>query len=481
MRSSIAAGPFFFRFHAECVVVAVAVFLVILGARTAWLPRRPDCPLGCHPLPGETIGGIVNGEVYLVDGTRYWFLDHIGGKLYTHNVNIDGYVHFIARSLGATTYVPTVLANLAAFCAGLYAAYRFVLKASGDQVFATLFLLLVASEYYFNLLFGLNLRAWQWLGLFGASWALLGVHDPERWRRVAARLGFAGSIIIAFASAYDFAALTFIWLVLLALLGPWDEWNWRLRTRAAGLIVGAFLVPAALRQLQVIGAVGVQTWATDVWYSSLIKTSIMPAIFGPPDLAAVDRWYVDHGLVRYPAAPILGLSSIVDLAQRLFRKVWLPRLGRFDAMVSGIGILCATAASVNHAATTWWGTPKQAKVAGRIIVLFTIASAAAIYLFSPYSIHWAILHAAPPVIIAVLMLAYAFVCWLLARTMARFWRANLRSAAVIVGVLLALLLGERARIQVHNAKRWVRLAATPPAEVFILAPDEIARLRRSGR
>jgi len=356
----------------QAILVAAIVFAVFLGLRTDWIPHQPNCDLPCHPLPGETLIGIEAAERLLSEGSRYWFLQQVaeGGdvKIYTHNVNIDAYIQYPIRLAGVKSHVPLALVNAASFFIGVWLGYVVVLRATKDPFTALLFLFFFATTYYFNLLFVFNLRAWHWLGLFGVLTCTLLMNGDERDRK-RGEVWIFPAAFVAFANSYDFAAEVAAAALALAVLYR--------NLHSAGFVLAAFASAFAIRQVQVIGAVGVETWATDLWYTALIKTGFLANLFGKPDIAQIQAWYDEHAILRYPAVP--GMMSLVDhgkLFGALFSEYWMPYFG-MALMPSLLGFFC-----YRHPA---W----------RFLVATTIGIAAGLLFFSPYSIHFAVKHAVP--------------------------------------------------------------------------------------
>lgn len=358
------------NFSAKLIWTCVAVFSIYLGVVTHWLPRQPNCPDWCHPLPGETIAGIAAGERLISEGSKFWFLENIQDesgrkRLYTHNLNIDGFIQYTLRLAGVTSNIPLAIINAIAFLAGLWFGYLTVLKASKAPLLATLFLFFFATNYYFNLLFAFNLRAWHWLGLFGVLLCTLRLNEGDK----RAAFWIFPAAFVAFACSYDFAAEVAAAALVLAALAR--------NMRAAGLIVGAFGLAFALRQVQVIGAIGLHAWALDIYYSSIIKTGFVANIFGKPDMGAIEAWYQANSIYRYPANPgSLSLSEHWGLFRWLFKSYWLPYLGP-TAVLSALGFFC-------YKRPGWM-----------LLVGSSAGIAAGLLFFSPYSMHFAVKHAVP--------------------------------------------------------------------------------------
>jgi hypothetical protein len=230
------------------VLAATIVFVLLLGIRTHWLPYQPGgLPDSAHPVPGEMFTGLDNGERYLRDGFRYWLLENRPdaegkAKLYTHNVNINGPIQLVLRLAGVNSHVPLALINAIAFFAGIWFGYLAVLRASRDEHIALLFLFFLATNYYFNLLFAFNLRAWHWLGLFGTLLCTLLMSGDDAERRHG-QIWIFPATFIAFSCAYDFAAE--VGCAALAIAALYRS------ARAAVMVVLGFAVAFALRQLQV--------------------------------------------------------------------------------------------------------------------------------------------------------------------------------------------------------------------------------------
>jgi len=384
--------PIIARGAALCLMLLTVVAVLALGVRSHWLPYQQGANLPAHPLPGETFQALIAGERYLEDGTKYWLIEnlpdeHGNDRLYTHNINIDGPIQYLIRLTGVKSHVPLAIINACAFVAGIWLGYLTVLRASGDERVALAFLFFFVTSYYFNLLFAFNMRAWQWLGLFGVllSTLLMCGSDHEKRR---GQLWIFPAALVALACAYDFAAE--VGMAALAVTAV------NRKGRAAVFVCAAFAVALALRQLQVIGAIGLAAWATDVWYSALIKTAILTRLTGMPDLGAIQSWYEAHHIVRFPAFPSSdGLRQYAHLFWDLFKTHWLPYMGA--SAIGLAGYLCVGARG--------W----------KFLIAITVGMAAGMLFFAPYAIHFAVKHAVPLILAPVALAAAVLVATLLSR------------------------------------------------------------------
>jgi hypothetical protein len=396
------------RLLPAALLFAIALAVLALGLRTHWFPHQVGDPIAVmsqHPLPGETWGGLVSGERFTRDGLRYLLLERIGNMTYTHHINIDATLQYLLLLTGANSHIPLAIANAIAFLAGLWLGYLTVLRASGDKRIALAFLFFFGTTYYFNLLFALNMRAWHWPGLFGVLLCTLLMCGTEQERQRGQWWIFPAALV-AFACSYDFAAeVAFAAFAVAALYR---------KPRAAAFVVGAFAAAFTLRQLQVIGAIGLRDWATDLWYTAAIKSGLI-ARFLQVDLATVDAWYAEHGIQRYPSIPAaMSVREYGRIVQATFLTSWVPWLG---ASIAGLGgYLCVRSPA--------W----------RFLIAITAGMAVGLAVFAPYSLVWAFTMLVP-LVLAPIDLATAVLCVELTR-----YRFGFIFACGLVGVHLAVQL-----------------------------------------
>jgi hypothetical protein len=273
--------------------------LLVYGAVTDWLPWMPACDgnPSCHVLAGESLAALENAQFFVQDGARYWLLQRhdVGGVMmtYFHNINLGAFLVYGTALLGAQTPMPAAIVSAVAFVAGLAYAYLFVERSSGAHRFALLFLLLFASELFHNTLHGLNLlRAWHWLPLFGVAYHTLVIaqRGTVRRRDQVAILLFGLLGLGAGYEIYAFVGGTAIWVM--ALFGAGRN------VRLWATVLATLVAPVLLRQLQVIGGVGIAVWATDLYYTAGLKAPLVRAILPLPPADQIEAWYQANHVFR---------------------------------------------------------------------------------------------------------------------------------------------------------------------------------------
>lgn len=457
------------NFWAAAIVVMTAAYLwLYLGPATAWLPAQ-DGPLWLHPLPGETLSGILSGTRYLASGLKYWFLEYIQQPdgsilLYTHNMNIDGYIQYLTMLLGSNSYIPTAIINSVGFLGGIYCGFLFLRRATMNGQIACIFLMLFCTEYYFNIVFGFNMRAWQWLGLFGTCLGTSGLVD-ERPRSLPVLFGGG---FLALMAGYDFAAVVGATALLLASF--LRQIHWRKRVIICGWIWAAFSLPLLVRQLQVIAAIGPKTWALDIWFTLLIKTPILTRWFELPPIETIDQWYTANHLERFPSFPTTSFHHLVDITQIYVSDIWMPHLGLITAFAFVIGVIMSLIFLVTAPIIS---SRSDKKIVGpivllsRVTIIFLGGQAIGLYVFAPYSMEFALKHASPMLISTVfLAISVPLGCLLILvrdahRTM---W------FRVLCMVILLAFAADRASTQIANFHD-LHLMSMPRAEI----PENLRR------
>ena len=82
-------------------ILLLFAYLMFLGAQLNWLPWTPDCnrDAACYPGPGETMSTVIGGRYFVMDGSKYWYIQEVSGGtsgspplLYTHNVALGAFI-----------------------------------------------------------------------------------------------------------------------------------------------------------------------------------------------------------------------------------------------------------------------------------------------------------------------------------------------------------------------------------------------------
>lgn len=462
---------------AAWLVVAAGTFLLWFGLHTGWVPLRPECveQPDCFPASGETLISALAGQRLALDGPRYWFLQNLRPPwepdakplLYTHHPNLAAAVYYALTLLGANEpTVGSVWVAIAAFCVGLYYAWLFVRTLSGSASFAMVFLLLMISEFHFNLVFGVNaLRGWHWLALFGSAYHFVTwIGSPGKQGLPHAVL-FSALTVVAFQIGYDLAAVEICTLLLLIVTQRWwNEGPLRSPGVAIGILVIAVGLPVGVRQLQVIGALGSEFWMKDLYYTAAIKMPFLSSIVTLPPLTEVENLYRSHNAARLVASPAQGIGATLALAVSFWQKHWNPYLGPirsgvcFGSIVLGamvMGVLVGQQVTANRsdssmAESPWWlfrlGRP--AIVVGVMIG----GQLAGLFVFVHYTVWFWIRYALPLLISSVEILA-AFGTLALLEYGRYARRRNMRARAVLVavcGCALAALAADHVVQQMKN-------------------------------
>jgi hypothetical protein len=244
----------------------------------------------------------------------WYYLDFVdrGFVLYAHNMNIGGFVVYATTMLGFNTIIPSAIVTAVAYATGIYFAFKFGKAATGSRILGNWFGLFMATDVLYGLSWGMNLiRGWHWLAIFAAWLAVLRLAESGGRRYIA--LLVVGSVT-TFLIGLDFTTLVAPCMVALALA---FASSWRRRITVAGLVGGIFAALFFLRQLQIIGGLGVATWWMDLVYTFGLKIPQELRWFTIPDEATISAWYRDQHLGRggtaaYRFADRMDLSVFTD-------------------------------------------------------------------------------------------------------------------------------------------------------------------------
>ena len=379
------------------ILSLVFVALAVSAARTEWLPWSDECnrSMSCHLAPGETTTSLEAAIYYQRVGAATWFLQPGSAPyqdwLYIHNMSLGGLVAYLSSLLGATSMAVPILASIFAFCAGLFYGYLLVERASGSRALALVFLALMASEVWFNLVYGVNiLRAWHWLPLFGSAYHLLRAASSHG-RAVRSQLGlFAAYVGLGMLVGYEFEAVVFFLSIAVAILLV----RQRRSTIFASVLV-IFVAVFSLRQVQVIGGVGLNVWATDLYYSSVLKVPILQSLVAIPTPQAITAWYRDHHIYRGEAVQIgvAGLPGyIASLVASGELRDWLDRLG--------LPTLLAALSGVALALGAWVGRGNRARLSksGPLMLALLLSQASVLFLLGWHAVTYFLVHEFPLII-----------------------------------------------------------------------------------
>jgi hypothetical protein len=328
----------------------LAVTLVGLLAFAVWTrgfpwSRECDGNPSCHVLAGESLSAVKSVQYYVREGTQFWLLqreDEDGDlQTYIHNVNLGAFLLYGTVLLGARSALPAAIGSAVAFVLGLAYGYLFVERASGSRRFALLFLALFAGEIFHNTLLGLNLlRAWHWLPLFGLAYHGL-VIAQRRAVRVRDAVALTLLALVGFMTGYElyaFLVATVAWTMLLYGAG--------LRLRLWLTLTVALAVPVVLRQIQVMGGVGVGVWWGDLYYTAGLKSPLLRSLLALPPVEEIQQWYVDNHIFRGKAnsGPVIEAINLLLASGR--HVLWLTELGVLTWLATLAGLAIAIVLAV---------------------------------------------------------------------------------------------------------------------------------------
>lgn len=337
----------FVRYLPVASSIAVFVALMIWGIQSNWIQYKRECEHGkCMFHVGESVTSIQAALYYQKFGAQYWYLQMLpGGDLwkqdwidqsfviYTHNPNIGGFLVYATALLGFQTVILPAIITAFGYSVGIFLAFRFGKAVSNSDVIGSWFGFFMATDFFYNLSYGLNLiRGWSWLGLMSYWYAVVRLLDGEG-RGMIALLAFGG--LVTLLVGLDIFMLATASAVLVALIAGQ---TWRARFRVAALIVGVAVGLFAIRQMQIMGALGFNFWITDIYYTAGLKIPYELRWFEIPNDAAIDAWYGEHKVIRGHASTFV-IRNVVNwifffALLDTWRHMWL------SLPIFGIGALC---------------------------------------------------------------------------------------------------------------------------------------------
>ena len=469
------------------VVIGAALLLVWLdGARQWFVPCAADC--------GETFDAIQYAVKYRLYGFRYGLVQDMSTSalperfplFYTHNVNVGGIGFAVLEALGVTPLWAKQLVTLLGFGAGLGYVFRATTYHTRSAMVGALVVACFAADYHHVLSFGLNaLRAWHWLAIFGLLF-----HVARYARESAARARDRVAILLlaglSFGIGYDF------WVVCLAVsllmsvaaapgrlltLGPW---------RPAGWIAVAFALPVVLRQVQVAAVLGLGFWAADLYYSAVIKVSLLSQLLPFPGMEEVERLYERVDVLRPPAVPAQSLGDVLETFQYMVWWDIVSTLGAAATAVAlgiiglGVGLTLARRvasprAFVHVLARIGLRGPNRRVIVGGsgLITALALGSAAGLAVFAPLSFHIYLKHQFPLVAGPVLVVKGFVLAWAvheLGRA-GRHWLWRMGSV-IVAGALVtdhAIVQAEDWKARPAVDMSWIGAVRTRPDSTFAVS------------
>jgi hypothetical protein len=459
------------------VILISLAFVTNFGLHVGWIPILATCVQhpDCFPAPGETLVSLLGGRRLVTDGHRYWFLQNLQGdglnsrpQIYTHNSNLASFIYYGFGELGVRDpTIMTIWTAMVAFGLGLFYAWLFVFTMSCSNVFSAIFLLLLATEYHFNLLFGLNaLRAWHWAALFGSlfhidRWVL----SDRGWARFHLVL-FMIWTFVAFLLGYDFLSVVIFSVVGLLFFVHWLHpmaWGNRGGLKIATLVAAAFIVPVFLRQMQVIAALGANFWARDLYYTAVLKMPVLHKFLRLPPLRDIDFFYRVHDAVRLITTPSPGVRRTLQVGLYFWNEYWIPYIGRLESYLSSGSLLLAVAVVatcillMNPASSVRAGAFSNGLLARLLrpaatVLIVVAGQVLGLFMFLPFAVFFYVRYAFPLLISSVTLLL-AFACYFVIvlaipriceKGVIRFvWKA-------VIGLIVAFIIGNHMERQVVN-------------------------------
>lgn len=434
--------------------------LLVYGWATLWLPWSDECDqtASCHLLIGETLAAIQQAWGNLYDGLgKSWLLLRNGPDLYIHNQNLGAYLIVLTALLGADTLAPAGVITAAGFVIGLGYAYLLVERTSQSRLLALTFLGFFILHVYLNTMLGLNLlRAWHWLPLFGVAYHALDLFEARRVgpRQVAPLILLP---TIGFAIGYEFYAFVIatagLALVVMGCLWPLR----RMVIQRAVMLGGLCVVPVVVRQLQVIGGVGVDIWAKDLYYTAALKSPLLRTlaevrglrrIMQVPPVDVIQDWYKDHSLFHGVSNQEPASAAYQLFFQNGYHLRWQQDLGTLTIATMAVGFMLAPLLLLVRRPrdVAWYARPVVIVTAGQILGFLAFGYHALLYFIVQFTM---------PLVISAVCLAVAFVVTALVTTR-RPLAVRLFGLVLLVGLLV-----ERASIEWWHLST-MGLRAHPP-------------------
>jgi hypothetical protein len=390
-------------------VIGVALLVVwINGARQWFVPCAADC--------GETFDAIQYAAKYRLYGFRYGLVQDMSTSaeperfplFYTHNVNVGGIGFAVLEALGVTPLWAKQLVTLLGFGAGLAYVFRATAYHTRSAMVGALVVACFAADYHHVLSFGLNaLRAWHWLAIFGLLF-----HAARYVRESATRVRDRVAILLlaglSFGIGYDFWVVCLAISLLMSVAAAPGRCFAAGRWRTAGWIGVAFGLPVLLRQVQIAAVLGPAFWAADLYYSAVIKVSLLSRILPLPGMEEVDRLYERVDVLRPPAVPAQSVGEVLETFLDMARWEAVPTLGALATALAvgvvglGVALTAATCLMSSRALVSVLariglrGWNRRVIVGGsRLVTALALGAAAGLAVFAPLSFHIYLKHEFP--------------------------------------------------------------------------------------
>lgn len=418
----------------------------------------------------------LDAKQFETEGFRFALLENLGTpsdpQLYTHNVNLGGIYFQLLTAMGIESVAVKQLLVLPIFALGLLYVFLSVRLVSGDARLAIVTLLLFCTAYVPVLGFSTNpLRAWHYVALFGTVYHLYsmirGRQNSLSWGHGA---GLMFSALVAFGCGYDFWVVCGAIAVMVVLLELATDMSWYARARWLGLIALFFTAPFAVRQLQIIAAMGFAYWQQDLLYSVAIKIPGANQLFDLPPLEDVDRFYLEHHAFRPPASPGASLAQNFGTASDMIEWITVPRWGIVSLLIFLVMTVQGAALRLLPERFRFRPPEPVASTLTRLLLPVTLGAFIGLLVFAPFSLHVYFKHEFPLIAAPILIANGAAIFWLLCVVL-RNRRWPLRASAA---VLLILCLFNWAIVQARGARAasypnidWIDFVTKRPEARFL--------------
>ncbi len=326
----------------------LAVAIIVAAGLYIWSAGRENNFLLCDMECGETLLAVRAADQFAQSGVQYGLLENLGSvtdpSLYTHSVNIGSLTFVGLEAIGIHSFSSKILLPLAAYSLGLLYVFFAVRKAAGSPSAALIALFLFAITYWGMGAFALNaLRAWHLLAFF-----MIMFHCGSLARFGPKKRDFAGLLIgaiLAFGCGYDYWVICACVAICVAAVNFPRLWSRESLIVLTG-VAGSFGIPFVLRQVQIIYAMGLEYWLTDIKYSIAIKIPYATWVIAIPSLTKIDSWYRSQHVIRPPASPSNSALQMFETFAAMVQQITIPRWGWLavlllmaTALVGGLGLI----------------------------------------------------------------------------------------------------------------------------------------------
>lgn len=379
-------------------IILITCCLLLWNSRTT---NFLDCKMEC----GESLLAARSAELFREQGVTYGLLENMGTlkdpSVYTHNVNVGGYLLIAAEILGVPGRYFFVTALLV-FGLGLYYVYATFLYFTKSNLAALIALTAFASTYWGLGTFALNpLRAWHLIAFFAVF-----LHTSQILSNARSKLSIAGLVfgaLAAFGCGYDFWIICGATAASVIVLST--DSSLTQKARVTFMVAAAFAAPFLLRQIQVAMALGADYWAQDFIYSVAIKVPYADRLIKIPSLDEIDAYYRAHHVMRPPAQPGNTAWQIFFTFRHMVEFITIPRWG---LLTLGITTACAMASLL-----PFFRKNIFVAISYRMILPMLVGPAIGLIALSPFALHVYFKHEFPllafPLIAAKSLLLYILI------------------------------------------------------------------------